>query len=516
MGGLVQVDAEVVRVGGRVDRADGHAIQLQRRCRVPLAPRLGRLLNVERVQPTGGLPAGSDPDVVGARRERALIHESGVGDDERIEAVHRIAAGVQDLARDPAGALHDHLGLFGEGEREPVDVFLRVDQPVVPSAHIDGLGVARAGGVGDPYGLEDVVADGVVVAGDFDVVEARRQGFPDDEVVGTVGRVAVVVLGDHGAVGVEEFPDGVGGALCEHDHARWRGQLEFEVVDVVAGVDPPAHAGAQRQAGGAAPGVAVLRRGARGGGRPGRLAGGHRPDLEVVAGAVGQAMDNKMARSPGPCPLYHSPVGVRRLARAGFGIAHVIGRDGHPGRMGRLAPRDRDRTVAGDHRVDGRHTDPGCPHRRTRPGAVTDAVDGAHLHGIGDAAVEPSDGVLQSPRRPCLVHHSPVGVHRLVRAGLDVAQIVGGDPPPLGRRGPCDGERTGPRSDRGDHRSVWRLSLSTGVAVDQQHTRQRRRHDRHQPSPTAPRPCGAGLGIRRSVHQHPRRAWSVASWRREL
>ena len=55
------------------------------------------------------------------------------------------------------------------------------------------------------------------------------------------------------------------------------------------------------------------------------------------------------------------------------------------------------------------------------------AIDGSHLHVVLDGVFEAPDDVSQVSASPGVVADAPVGVHRLVLAGLDVAHVVGGD-----------------------------------------------------------------------------------------
>ena len=479
MDGVVQVDAEVVRVGGRVDRADGRPVDGERERVRPSAPRLGGLQHVQRVQTVAEHQGRLDLDVVLPGREVGQVHEPARRQVERLETGDPPSVGVQDLAFDAAGAADDDRGLLREGEGEPVDVSQGVDEASADAAERDGLRIAPAGGVGDGSGEQDVRAGGLVVAGDLDVVGARGQRVPDRKIADPVGKVAVVVLVDHGAVALQELADGVEVAVGVDEEAGRSGEHDLEVVGVGARIDRPAHLGARGQVRGVGERAAMLGGGAGGGGGPGGGAGGDRPDLHVVAGGVGQAVEHMDPRPAGPDRLLDSPVGVHRLVGAGLDVAQVIGRDRRLGRVGRLAPRDRQRAVADDDGVDGWSADQGRACGGAGPVAGALGVDRPHLHVVRDVAVQPTDRVLQRARRDPELD-GPVGFHRLVGVGLDVAQVIGGDRrAALIARGPCHGKRSVTRGDRGDRRGA--RCLRAGLAADGQQAHQHSQHYRQQP-----------------------------------
>ena len=354
VGGLGEVDAEVVGVAGRVDRGRPRPVQLQRQRR---CEGVAGLLAGGGPQPVRPLRAGrgGDFDVVGAGCEHAPEHGSAGPHVKLAGTGHGPAAGVLQLDGQARG--DQHVGLLAEREREVVLVGGRVDGAVLEAAQAGGPGVGSAGRVGvggslDHVGARDPAVEARAVAGDPHVVGAWFQRLHEQEVPGAVGQGAVVVLREDRAVVVEQFSDGVEAAAGGHDHFGRGGELEPEVVGVGAGRDRSRDRGVQRQRGGRGDGVAVVDGRALHGGGPLSGAGRHGAHLHVVAGAVGgpgQGVDQRARR---PSPLVDGPQGVCLVGGAGLDVAQVEVPDRV--RAGK-APLHRERPVAGDDRVDGRH-----------------------------------------------------------------------------------------------------------------------------------------------------------------
>ena len=335
-----QVDLEVVRVGRRVDPAEGELVETQLGgLRGPASGHGRHRLDAERVGPRLLLREGLHLHVPGAGRQlpadQKRLH---IAEHEAVVVRRdRCAVAVEKLphhVRDRRSRTDDEVRFLRQGEPEVVLVAPLVEHATANRIDRDGLRVVDAGTVDDCPGVDRVRAGKAQESGDFKVVRSGFEGRHDQEVQSSgpviVGQEWVAVL-------VEKRGDGVEVAVVAREQRQGRSLVQRELEDI--GVSPIADGRAegnvQRQVEGRRPLVPRLDRSAGNGSRPGAVRVGHGPYLDVVAGVVAQPGEHVVQRPLGPGVLLYRPVRVVRFVGAGQHVADIVGGDvRHP--RGRL------------------------------------------------------------------------------------------------------------------------------------------------------------------------------------
>ena len=186
----------------------------------------------------------------------------------------------------------------------------------------------------------------------------------------------------------------------------WIGQNDLKQIVVARRVDPPVDRGVKRDRRCGRDGVAVV---ARHGGvrrRPGTVAVGvHRPNLDVVAGAVAEARDDVLERAPASHPG-QGPVLIRLVGRAGEDVANVVGGDGRTAGLDRRAP------VHGQgDGSDGDRTDGGSPERLLAAGPLLHHEEAERGAGRQQERGQPPPRSPRSSRPREAGCHVPPGEH---------------------------------------------------------------------------------------------------------
>ena len=274
---------------------------MQRRRRGQRRARLLYRLHVQRVRPALISVRVPDGHVVGAGVQPLPDHERMpvvqvavvVGGELLLVAVIQRPDGVTTLC----GGVDQHVGRGVEVQPVVVRrVGAAVDDRVGVGVDTDRRRVVEAGGVDDALGVERVGPGRAVVGGHRDVVGARVQRVPQQEVVGRGQDERPVEAVDLGAAAVEQRPDGrrVAGGVDQHLQPLRDRQLEH--VDVGGRVDHTRDGHVQRQRDRRPHGAAGVTGGLRHSRGPLSVGGGDRPDLHVIGRAVGQAVDHVVAR----------------------------------------------------------------------------------------------------------------------------------------------------------------------------------------------------------------------------